>query len=68
MTTLESRSRKRAIDAASQCLRPTFATVTNRLSETNLRYSMDKAIQCVIDSITKQNSASPKPLQTGEHI
>jgi hypothetical protein len=62
MTTLEeSFARNAAIDAASKkSLRPTFATATNRLSETNLRYSMDKAIQCVIDSITKQNSASPQ--------
>ena len=66
MTTLEeSFARNAAIDTASKkSLRPTFATATNRLSETNLRYSMDKAIQCVIDSITKQNSASPQAAAT----
>lgn len=61
MTDLEeSFARNAAIDGASRkSLRPTFATATTRLSDTNLRYSLDKAIQCVIDSIAKQNSANP---------
>jgi hypothetical protein len=61
MTSLEeSFARNAAIDGASRkSLRPTFATATTRLSETNLRYSLDKAIQRVIDSIAKQSSANP---------
>lgn len=61
MTSLEeSFARNAAIDGASRkSLRPTFATAITRLSETNLRYSLDKAIQRVIDSIAKQNSANP---------
>ena len=56
----ESFARNLAIDGSSRKgLRPTFATATTRLSDTNFRYTIDRAIQSVIDSIAKYNVANP---------
>ena len=43
-------------DVSRKSLRPTFATKTVHLSDTNLRYTIDKAVQSLIESIAKQNA------------